>query len=148
MKIILQRVKRASCTVEGSEVSAIQNGFLLLVGFTHTDTTKEVEYLAKKIANLRIYEDEEGKLNKSILEMDQHQILSISQFTIYGSTKKGNRPSFTDAMEPLQANNLYQYLTQVLQTTYHIPTFQGVFGAHMDIELINDGPVTIVLESK
>ncbi len=148
MKIVLQRVKEASCFVDGNCISAINKGFLLLVGFTHTDTKKDVEYLAKKVAHLRIFEDQDGKLNKSILEMDHYEILSISQFTIYGNTKKGNRPSFTEAMKPDTANNLYEYLQQTLMNDYHINVQGGAFGQHMDIRLVNDGPVTIILESK
>lgn len=147
MKIIVQRVKEASCTVNGEVVSSIENGYLLLVGLTHTDTIEEVKYIAKKIANLRVFEDDEGKLNKSILD-EQFEILSISQFTLYGETKKGNRPSFTNAMKPELANTLYKELTHILKNTYNINTYEGVFGAHMDIKLINDGPVTILLESK
>lgn len=147
MKVLVQRVKEASCTVHYEKIAAITNGFLLFVGFTHSDTKEEVIYLAKKIANLRIFEDEDGKLNKSILDV-KYDILSISQFTLYGSTKKGNRPSFTSALEPEKANKLYEYLTIELKQTYGITVLQGAFGEHMDIELINDGPVTIMLESK
>ena len=147
MKIILQRVKEASCTVEGEVISSIKNGYLLLVGFTHTDTIKEVQYLAKKVANLRVFEDEHNKLNLSILDKG-YDILSISQFTIYGSAKKGNRPSFTEAMGPNKANELYEELSNILINEYAIKTQNGAFGKHMDIHLINDGPVTITLESK
>lgn len=148
MKIILQRVKEASCSVNNEVISEIQNGYLLLIGFTHEDTMKEVEYLAKKVANLRVFEDENGKLNLSILDKEKYQILSISQFTVYGDTKKGNRPSFTKAMEPHKANELYEAFNDVIQNTYGISTLGGAFGEHMDIQLINDGPVTILLESK
>lgn len=147
MKIVVQRVKEASCIVNSELISNIQNGYLLLVGFTHGDTVDDVNYLAKKVANLRIFEDEDGKLNESILDKG-YEILSISQFTLYGSAKKGNRPSFTDALEPKMANQLYENLTQVLINEYNITTLQGAFGEHMSISLINDGPVTIILESK
>lgn len=147
MKVLVQRVKNASCTVDKKTISSIKNGFLLFVGFTHTDTSKEVEYIAKKIANLRIFEDEDGKLNKSILDKN-YEILSISQFTLYASTKKGNRPSFTESMNPIEAEKLYHELTDILQNEYNIPTQEGSFGAYMDIELTNSGPVTIMLESK
>ncbi len=147
MKVVVQRVKEASCTVDNQLVSNIQNGYLLLVGLTHDDTIKELEYIAKKIANLRIFEDENGKLNKSIKEMN-YEILSISQFTLYGDASKGNRPSFTKAMRPEQAEPLYNQLTNILQTTHNIPTKEGIFGSYMDIQLTNDGPVTIILESK
>jgi len=147
MKIVVQRVKEASCSVNSEIISSIKNGFLLLVGFTHEDTIEDVNYLAKKVAMLRVFEDENGKLNESILDKE-YEILSISQFTLYGSAKKGNRPSFTDAMEPTKANQLYDNLTQILINGYNITTLQGAFGEHMDINLINDGPVTIILESK
>lgn len=147
MKVVIQRVKKASCKVNNEIVSSINNGLLLLVGLTDTDTIKEVEYCAKKIANMRIFEDVNGKLNESILDKG-YQILSISQFTLYGETKKGNRPSFTKAMEPVKANQLYEKLTDILINEYNIQTYQGMFGEMMDISLINDGPVTIILESK
>ena len=147
MKIIVQRVKKASCTVNSQVISKIDNGYLLLVGLTHTDTLKNVEYLAGKIAKLRIFEDENHKLNKSIIDM-KYDILSIPQFTLYANSKKGNRPSFTDAMNPLIAEKLYLELAKILEYKYKIKTYNGVFGEYMDISLLNDGPVTIILESK
>jgi D-tyrosyl-tRNA(Tyr) deacylase len=147
VKVLVQRVTNASCTVNSELVSEIKNGYLLFVGLTHTDTLVEITYLAKKIANLRIFEDENGKLNKSIIDMN-YDILSISQFTLYGNTSKGNRPSFTSSMEPIAAKNLYLQLTEILNKEYNIRTLNGIFGEHMDISLINDGPVTILLESK
>lgn len=146
MKIILQRVKEASCTVDGRMISKINKGYLLLVGFKQGDTKSIAEHLAKKVAKLRIYEDEEGKLNHDILSQDGYQILSISQFTVYGDTKKGHRPSFTQAMPPDQANELYQYFNQSLRDEYGLTVEEGQFQQHMDISLINDGPVTIILE--
>jgi len=147
MKIVVQRVKSASCRVNFEVTSKINNGFLLFTGFTHTDTLAEVEYFAKKVANLRVFEDEEGKMNKSITAMG-YEILNISQFTLYGDARKGNRPSFTEAMEPVRAEELYLELTNILNKTYNIKTYNGVFGENMDIELINDGPVTIMLGGK
>jgi len=147
MKVVVQRVKESSCTVENTVISKIDNGFLLLVGFTQNDSIKEVEYLAKKIANLRIFEDEEGKLNRSISDMN-YEILSISQFTLYGDASKGNRPSFTKALEPIKALELYLELTRIMNQKYNIKTLNGAFGKQMDINLLNDGPVTIILESK
>jgi len=147
VKIVIQRVKSASCTVNNEVISKINNGYLLFVGFTQNDTLKEVEYLAKKVANLRIFEDEGGKLNKSIIDKN-YQILSISQFTLYGDASKGNRPSFTKALEPKKALELYLILNKILKNEYKINTLNGAFGEHMDIKLINDGPVTIILESK
>jgi D-tyrosyl-tRNA(Tyr) deacylase len=145
MKIILQRVSQASCTVEGQTISSIDRGYLLLVGFKHGDGQKEADHLAKKVAHLRIYEDQDGKLNHNILEQENHAILSISQFTVYGDTKKGNRPSFTEAMPPEQANELYQYFNKKL-ASYGLIVKEGKFQHHMSIALINDGPVTILLE--
>lgn len=144
MKVVVQRVKEASCEVNGTIVSSIKNGFLLLVGFTHTDTLKEVKYCAKKVSNLRIFEDENGKLNIGIKALN-YDILSISQFTLYADTHKGNRPSFVDAMAPTQANTLYEAFNQTLEHLgLHVE--KGVFQHHMNIHLINDGPVTIIIE--
>lgn len=147
MRVVVQRVKYASCRINFEITSKINNGFLLLTGFTHLDTIEDVEYLARKIANLRVFEDDQGKMNKSIIGMG-YKILNISQFTLYGDSRKGNRPSFTKAMEPIQAKKLYLELTNILNNTYNIKTYNGVFGATMDIKLINDGPVTIILEGK
>lgn len=147
MRVLVQRVKEASCTVNHEIISSIEKGYLLLVGLTHTDTEEDVVYLAKKIATLRIFEDENNKLNRSIVD-EKFEILSISQFTLYGNAKKGNRPSFTDALEPELAKILYLKLSEILENDYHIKTYNGMFGEHMDIALINDGPVTILLESK
>ncbi len=145
MKIILQRVKEASCKVSEEVISTIEHGYLLLVGFKKGDTVKEALFLAKKVAKLRIYEDAQGKLNHDILSQKNYQILSISQFTIYGDTKKGNRPSFTEAMAPDEANELYNKFNQALRELGLIVK-EGKFQHHMDISLINDGPVTIILE--
>lgn len=145
MRVLVQRVSHASCTVDNRVISEIQHGFLLLVGLTHTDTMAEVRYLAKKIANLRVFEDENNKLNKSILDLE-YEILSISQFTLYGDTVKGNRPSFTKALEPVKAKELYLKLSEILEEEYHIKTQNGAFGKHMEISLLNDGPVTLLLE--
>lgn len=145
MRIVVQRVHHASCEVDGKVLQTIKQGYLLFVGFTDTDTLEEVKYLAKKVAHLRIFEDQDGKLNKSILEVGG-EILSISQFTLYGDARKGNRPSFTKAMEPKKANQLYETFNQILKETHHIMTKPGQFQAHMNIALTNDGPVTILLE--
>ena len=126
MKIILQRVKHASCVVEEKTISSIDHGYLLLVGFKKGDTDLQAKFLAKKVVKLRIYEDEHGKLNHDILSQDNYQILSISQFTVYGDTKKGNRPSFTDAMSPTQANELYKLFNQELRT-YGLIVQEGKF---------------------
>lgn len=145
MKTVIQRVSSASCTVDGTLISKINKGLLLLVGFTHEDTMEDVLYSAKKIANMRIFEDDFKKMNQSILDV-KGSILNISQFTIYAETKKGNRPSFTNAMKPVEAEKLYHALTKTLSEVYNITTLEGKFGEMMDIKLCNDGPVTIILE--
>ena len=144
MRVVLQRVKEASCTIDGKCYSSIEQGYLLLVGFTHNDSEIEINKLAKKISNLRIFSDEEGKLNRSIHDVCG-QVLSISQFTLYADTKKGNRPSFTTAMPGDKATKLYDLFNQTLRN-YGLKVETGVFGADMQISLINDGPVTIIFE--
>lgn len=146
MKVVLQRSKAASVTVDGAVTGAIDSGYVLLVGITHEDSQEDVLYLAKKVANLRLWEDADGKMNHSILEHGG-AILSVSQFTLYGDAKKGNRPSFTSAARPEVAEPLWEAFNQALREHgLHVET--GVFGAMMDVALINDGPVTILLESK
>jgi len=147
MKVVIQRVTSATCKVDGKIISTIGNGLLLFVGLTHGDNNENIKYHAKKIANMRIFEDENNRLNKSIIDVNG-EILSISQFTLYASTKKGNRPGFTDALEPVQAEELYHEFNNILKSEYKINTLEGQFGAHMQIELTNDGPVTIILEDK
>lgn len=146
MKVVLQRSKAASVTVDGTVTGAIDHGYVLLVGITHEDTQEDVAYLAKKVANLRLWEDTDGKMNHSILEHGG-AILSVSQFTLYGDAKKGNRPSFINAARPEVAEPLWEAFNQALREQgLHVET--GIFGAMMDVALINDGPVTILLESK
>lgn len=146
MKVVLQRSKAASVTVDGKVTGAIDSGYVLLVGITHEDTQENVEYLAKKVANLRLWEDIDGKMNHSILEHGG-AILSVSQFTLYGDAKKGNRPSFTNAARPEVAEPLWEAFNNALREHgLHVET--GVFGAMMDVALTNDGPITILLESK
>ncbi|MCM1130856.1 MAG: D-aminoacyl-tRNA deacylase [Roseburia sp.] len=145
MRVIVQRAKDAKCVVNHSITGQIKKGYMLLVGFTHTDTRKEVECLAKKIIGLRIFEDEAGKLNKSILDVSG-AILAISQFTLYADAKKGNRPSFTEAMHYDQANALFLQFIEVLKS-YGVVVETGVFGASMQIEFTNVGPTTIILDS-
>lgn len=148
MKVIVQRVKKASCKVfENNEyrlVSTIEHGFMLLVGFTHTDTIENVKKMAKKIIDLRIFNDEFGKMNLDIKQV-KGSILSISQFTLYGDTKKGNRPSFVDSMRPEFANSLYEEFNKILNE-YGVITKPGVFGGDMLLEPLCDGPVTIEME--
>lgn len=146
MRVILQRSKQASVTVDGQVTGAIDKGYVLLVGITHSDTEEDVAYVAKKIADLRIWEDEDGKMNRSILEVGG-AILSISQFTLYADTRKGKRPSFIEAARPEKAEPLWQAFNKQL-TTYGLHVETGIFGAMMDVALVNDGPVTITVESK
>ena len=144
MRVVVQRVLNASCTIDGKLYSEIEKGYLLLVGFTHSDSIKEVKYLAKKIANLRVFEDENGKMNLSLKTVNG-KILSISQFTLYADTKDGNRPAFINAMKPQEASMLYDLFNEELRG-YGIEVLTGVFGADMKINLFNDGPVTIIYD--
>ncbi|MER2028098.1 MAG: D-aminoacyl-tRNA deacylase [Solibacillus sp.] len=146
MRVILQRSKQASVTVDGQVTGAIQKGYVLLVGITHSDTEEDIKYVAKKITDLRIWEDEDGRMNRSIAEAGG-DILSISQFTLYADTRKGKRPSFVEAARPEQAKPLWEAFNEQLKANgLHVET--GVFGEMMDVALINDGPVTITIESK
>ncbi|MGI2326495.1 D-aminoacyl-tRNA deacylase [Planococcus sp. YIM B11945] len=146
MRVILQRSKQASVTVEGNITGAIDSGYVLLVGITHEDTVEDANYVAAKIAQLRLFEDEDGKMNRSILE-NGGDVLSISQFTLYGDVKKGRRPSFISAARPEQAEPLWQAFNEALRENGLIVE-TGIFGAMMDVQLVNDGPVTILVESK
>ena len=146
MRIVLQRVSHASVTVEEKVIGKIQRGFLLLVGVTHDDAMEDMEYLVRKIVQMRIFEDEEGKLNRSIQDIGG-EILSVSQFTLYADTKKGNRPSFSKAAPGDVAIEMFEQFNGLLRDT-GIPVETGQFGADMKVELLNDGPVTILLDSK
>ena len=146
MRVIVQRAKDAKVRVGNSIPGSIEKGYMLLVGFTHTDTLKEVKHLAKKIIGLRIFEDDAGKLNKSIVDV-KGAILAISQFTLYADARKGNRPSFTEAMHYEEANQLFLQFVDELKS-YNIVVETGVFGADMQIEFTNVGPTTIILDSK
>ena len=145
MKVVIQRSKQASVTVDGNVTGAIDKGYVLLVGITHTDTVEDIAYCAKKVAELRLWEDEEGKMNHSILEVGG-DILSVSQFTLYGETKKGRRPSFTGAARPEQAKPMWDAFNDTLRE-FGLRVETGIFGAMMDVALINDGPVTIIVDS-
>jgi D-tyrosyl-tRNA(Tyr) deacylase len=145
MRAVVQRVKSASVKVEGKLVSEIGAGILIFLGIAHEDTTTEIEYIANKVANLRIFEDEDGKMNRSLLEMGGAALV-VSQFTLYGDCRKGRRPSFIKAARPELANTLYEEFITVLEQQ-NIPTQGGTFQAMMDVELTNDGPVTILLDS-
>ncbi len=145
MKVVLQRVQSSSVSIDGKIVGQIEKGLMLLVGITHDDTEKDVQYLADKITGLRIFEDEQGKMNLSLLDVGG-QILSISQFTLYGDTRKGRRPGFSDAAKPEVAGKLYDLFNQaVVRLGVHVET--GEFGADMAVSLVNDGPVTLIVES-
>lgn len=146
MRVVIQRVKHARVTVDHEVVGEIQQGFVLLVGITHDDTEEDAEYCAKKIPNLRVFEDEAGKMNLSLCDVSGG-ILSISQFTLYGDMRKGRRPNFMAAAKPEQANRLYEYFNQLLREQ-NIVVETGIFGAMMDVELVNAGPVTLILDSK
>ena len=146
MRAIVQRSLEASCVVEGNVVGSIDKGFMILVGFTHTDTLEEIKLLSRKIAGLRVFEDECGKLNKSIKDVNG-SILAISQFTLYADCKRGNRPSFTDAMYYEKANDTFNIFVEELRQ-YDINVATGVFGADMKIKFTNDGPVTIILDNE
>ena len=146
MRVVLQRVAHASVTVDGEIIGKIQRGFLLLVGVTHDDAMEDMEYLVRKIVQMRIFEDEEGELNRSIQDIGG-EILSVSQFTLYADTKKGNRPSFSKAAPGDVAVEMFEQFNGLLRDT-GIPVETGQFGADMKVELLNDGPVTILLDSK
>ncbi len=145
MKLVVQRVKNAKVEVEGKIVGEIRKGFLVLIGITHTDTIEVADYLAKKLCNLRVFEDENEKMNLGLKEVDG-ELLLISQFTLYGDCKSGNRPSFTEAAKPEFANELYEYFCKQCEEKYQVKVEKGIFGANMQVSLLNDGPVTILLE--
>lgn len=145
MKALIQRVKNSSVKVAGKLINEIDEGFNILVGINVNDTVDDIEYLVHKIVNLRNFDDEEGVMNKSILDCGG-KILSISQFTLQADTKKGNRPSYVNAMNGESALNLYEEFNRRLNE--FVPTLPGVFGADMEVTIINDGPVTIIIDSK
>ncbi len=146
MKAVIQRVKRASVTVNNELISAIGKGYMILLGVRETDTPKDMQALVAKIAKLRIFADDEDKMNLSILDVGG-EILLVSQFTLCAQCRHGNRPAFVTAMKPDEADRMYQNAGKALEAL-GIPVKYGIFGAMMDVELINDGPVTIVLETK
>ena len=147
MKAVIQRVSSASVTIEGEKVSEIQSGLLILVGIDPLDDTIDIEWLSKKIANLRIFNDENQVMNKSLIDIDGDVII-VSQFTLQASTKKGNRPSYINAAKPEIAIPLYQQFILTFESQIHKKVGTGKFGADMKVELINDGPVTIIMDSK
>ena len=143
MKVVVQRSKKSSVSVDGKMVSSIDKGLVLLVGFTEGDTEEKLVNMARKIANLRIFDDEAGIMNKSILDVGG-SVLSISQFTLYGDATKGNRPSYIKAMKGDEAIVLYEKFNEELNK--YVETLPGVFGADMEVSITNSGPVTIILE--
>jgi D-tyrosyl-tRNA(Tyr) deacylase len=145
MIVVLQRVNYGKVTVDSQVTGEIQKGYVLLVGVGRDDQEEDADYLAEKIKNLRVFNDEENKMNRSILDVGG-EILSISQFTLYASTRKGRRPSFTKAADPEKGEKLYQYFNRKLQE-HGLTVKTGIFGAMMKVELENDGPVTIILNS-
>jgi D-tyrosyl-tRNA(Tyr) deacylase len=147
MRVVLQRVSEAAVKISGESVGEIQQGFLILLGIETEDDTSDADYLIQKVSQMRVFSDVDGKMNLNIQEVDG-SILVVSQFTLHASTKKGNRPSFIRAARPEQAIPLYEYFLQQLQTMLPGKIACGKFGADMKVSLINDGPVTIVMDSK
>ena len=143
MRILVQRSKKSNVTVDGKIVGSISNGLVLLVGFKENDTIEDINYLVKKVINLRIFDDENGVMNNSILQ-NGGDILSISQFTLYADTNKGNRPSYINAMKNTEAIKMYDLFNEELRKHVHVET--GRFGAEMIVSITNDGPITIMLE--
>jgi len=146
MRVLVQRSKKSSVSVNNKIVGSIDSGVVLLVGFTHGDTSSDITKLARKIVNLRIFDDEDGVMNKSLLDVGG-EILSISQFTLYGDASKGNRPSYINAMKGEDAIKLYEEFNSELRK-YGVNVATGMFGAVMDVKINNDGPTTIWLESR
>lgn len=145
MRVVVQKCLESSVTVDSKLINKIDNGLMILVGFTDGDTIKEIEYVAKKVANLRIFEDENNVMNKSVLDLNG-EVLCISQFTLYGDAKKGNRPSYIAALSGDKASVLYDTFCDKLNE--YIPTKKGMFGADMKVSLINDGPCTIIIDTQ
>lgn len=146
MRAVVQRVQKASVRVDGKVVGAIDQGLLVFLGVGKDDTEKDLEFIVRKIPRLRVFEDEEGKMNRSLLDV-QGAVLCVSQFTLYGDCRRGLRPSFDEAAPPDMARHYYEEFLRRLQEE-GVPVASGIFGAFMEVELVNDGPVTILLESK
>ena len=146
MRVVVQRCSRAEVRIDGVIVGQIEKGFVLLVGITDTDSRTEADVLAKKVAQMRVFEDNEGKMNLDLKQVEG-SILSISQFTLYADCRKGNRPSFIQAARPEVAEPIYNYFNRVLREQYGLHVETGRFGADMKVDFINDGPVTIILEN-
>ena len=144
MKVVVQRVKEAEVTVEGKRVGKIGKGFLVLLGVTHGDTKENADYLVKKLCKLRVFSDENDKMNLALKDVNG-ELLIVSQFTLYADCSGGNRPSFTESAKPDEANALYEYFCEECAKN-NIKVEKGIFGADMQVSLINDGPVTIIIE--
>ena len=147
MKAVIQRVSKASVSVDQKIVSSIQNGFLILLGITNDDSTEDIKWLSNKIVNLRIFNDKDGVMNESILD-NNGDIIVVSQFTLMASTKKGNRPSYIKAAKPEIAVPMYKKFIQQIENDLGKKVGTGIFGADMKVTLLNDGPVTIIIDSK
>ena len=145
MKIVVQRVKNAKVEVDEKVVGKIEKGFLVLLGVSSEDTKEEADYLVKKLCNLRVFEDENEKMNLSLKDVNG-KLLIVSQFTLYADCSKGNRPSFVNAARPEKAEELYEYFCKQCEEKYEIEVEKGIFGANMKVSLLNDGPVTIIIE--
>jgi D-tyrosyl-tRNA(Tyr) deacylase len=146
MRLVIQRVKRASVTADGVLTGEIGHGFAVLVGVTHGDTREDARYLAEKTAHLRVFEDDQGKMNRSLLDVGG-AVLSVSQFTLYGDCRKGRRPSFAAAARPEEAERIYEAYNESLRE-FGVVVATGKFGAMMDVDLVNWGPVTLIVDSK
>jgi len=147
MKAVIQRVKHSSVTIDGKEVASIHKGLLILLGIINEDGFEDIQWLSKKIANLRIFGDDNGVMNRSLLDVEGDAIV-VSQFTLHASTKKGNRPSYIKAAKPDIAIPLYEQFVKQLEQNLGKPVQTGEFGADMKVELLNDGPVTIIIDTK
>ena len=146
MRVVVKRVSEASVKVDGKITGKIGRGLMLLIGIAREDELKDIDFIAEKCVNLRIFEDEDGKMNRSLLDVGG-EILAISQFTLLGNTRKGRRPSFIEAADPQKGNDFYELFIKLLKEK-NIKVETGVFGAMMDVELTNNGPVTIIVDSK
>ncbi len=147
MRIVIQRVSEASVKIDGKIISAIEKGFLVLIGLEIEDTTDDADYLIQKLINLRVFSDQDGKMNLSLTDVIG-EILIVSQFTLHAVTKKGNRPSYIKAARPEQAIPLYEYFLSKTKSQFSGKVLSGEFGADMKVALVNDGPVTIIIDSK
>ena len=147
MRVVIQRVTKASVTIDNKEISAIESGLLILVGIENLDTQEDIEWLSNKIVNLRIFNDDQGVMNNSLLD-NKGDVIVVSQFTLHATTKKGNRPSYINAARPEIAVPIYEAFVGALELKLGKKVGTGIFGADMKVELLNDGPVTILMDSK